>query len=64
METLAAGQQVRVTRAPHAGSTGLLLNLQPGLSVMPSGLRVPAAEIRLETGEQITVPLANLEVIG
>ncbi|MCJ7584193.1 MAG: hypothetical protein MUO30_05430 [Anaerolineales bacterium] len=64
VESFASGQQVRLVRAPDAGRVGTLVTLLPGLTAMPNGLRLPAGEVRLEGGEQITVPLANLEVLG
>lgn len=64
VETLEIGQTVRMRRAPHAGEIGTLSKLRPGLSMLPSGLRAPAADIKLENGEQILVPLVNLEIVG
>lgn len=63
-EAFAVGQQVRMRRAPHAGMIGSLSNLPAGLSLLPSGLRVPAAEVKLENGETVLAPLVNLEVVG
>lgn len=63
-EMFAVGQQVRMRRAPHAGMIGSITNLPDGLSKLPSGLRAPAAEVKLENGENALVPLVNLEVVG
>ena len=64
VEVFAPGQSVRLRRQPAAGFIGTIVVLQPGLSVFPSGLRVAAAEVRLENGEQLLIPLVNLEVVG
>jgi hypothetical protein len=60
----AVGQQVRMRRSPHAGMIGSITNLPAGLSKLPSGLRAPAADVKLENGEAVLVPLVNLEVVG
>jgi hypothetical protein len=62
-ETFAPDQIVRLERSPHAGEVGTVARVIPGFTVVPSGLRVAAAEIKLDSGEQIIVPLANLEVL-
>jgi len=64
METFAPGQAVRVCYLARPSMIGTVVQLRPGLSALPSGLNAPAAEIRLETGEQTLVPLTNLEVLG
>jgi hypothetical protein len=64
VETFAPNQPVHLIRNPHAAAIGILITLKPGLTTMPSGLRVPAAEVKLDTGELVVVPLANLEVLG
>jgi len=61
---LEVGQTVYMRRAPHAGAIGKLIKIRPGLSKLPSGLRAPAAEVKLENGEQIIVPLVNMEIVG
>ena len=63
-ETLAPGSQVRMRRPPAMGMIGSIQSIKPGLTTLPSGLRAPAAEVRLENGETIIAPLVNLEVVG
>jgi hypothetical protein len=59
------GQTVRVVSPPYKSLVGTLTTLQPGLSVLPSGLRAQTAGVRLLNGGDIVqVPLANIEVIG
>jgi len=64
VETFSPGQKVRMRRAPHAGATGTLRRLPDGLETLPNGLRVLAGEVKLDNGEQLIVPLVNLEVLG
>jgi len=63
-EAFAPGQTVRMRRPPASGMIGTLISLRPGLSTLPSGLRAAAADVKLENGEQVLVPLVNLEVVG
>jgi len=60
----AVGLPVRMRRPPFVGMIGTISNLPPGLSTLQSGLRALAADVRLENGESVTVPLVNLEVVG
>ena len=59
-----AGQQVRVRRPPATGAIGTLAAIRPGMTVLPSGLRAFAADVKLESGTIIVVPLVNIEVVG
>ena len=63
-EPFAVGQQIRMRRPPNAGMIGTISNLPSGLSLLPSGLRASAADVKLENGENVIVPLVNLEVVG
>jgi hypothetical protein len=64
VETFAAGLQVRMRRPPALGMIGKIASVKPGLTTLLSGLRAPAAEVKLENGETVVVPLVNLEVVG
>jgi hypothetical protein len=59
---LGVGQQARILRAPKAGETGKIVELK-GMTTFPGGLRARAARILLENGENVIIPLANLEVL-
>lgn len=58
-----AGQTVRINGAPYQSRIGVIVQIRPGMTVLPNGLRAPAADIRLDPDAQVTVPLANLEVV-
>jgi len=60
---LEKGVLVRVVRAPYAGALARVIALPPGRVRFPNGLRAAAAEIRLENGERVLVPAANLEIL-
>ncbi len=64
VEVFAPGQTVRIRRQPAACQIASIVALHDGLAVFPSGLRAAAAEVRLENGEQLLIPLVNLEVVG
>jgi len=64
VETFAPGLQVRMRRPPAMGMIGSIVTVKPGQTTLPSGLRARAAEVKLENGETIIVPLVNLEVVG
>jgi hypothetical protein len=64
VETFAPGLQVRMRRPPAMGMIGSIVTVKPGLTTLLSGLRAPAAEVKLENGETVVAPLVNLEVVG
>lgn len=64
VETLIPGLTVRMRRPPAMGMIGSIVSIKPGLTTLASGLRAPAAEIKLENGDTVIVPLVNLEVVG
>ncbi len=63
-EMFTVGQQVRLRRPPNVGMIGTISSLPSGLSILPSGLRASSADVKLENGESMLVPLVNLEVVG
>lgn len=62
-ETFSAGQRVRGIRAPYLGGIGSIVDIRPGVTSLPSGITALAADVQLESGEQVVIPLANLEVL-
>jgi hypothetical protein len=60
---LSPGQRVRIIREPHRSELGTLVALISRPVEFPSGLKLPAARVRLENGEIAIVPQANLEVL-
>ena len=60
----AAGKTVRLRRQPALGMIGTITAVHTEPTTLPSGLRAPAADVKLENGEQALIPLINLEVVG
>jgi hypothetical protein len=58
-----AGQLVRNVRAPYPGGIGTLLNIMPGTTRLTSGVHARSGLVRLENGNNLVLPLANLEVL-
>lgn len=58
------GQQVKIRRNPNIFEVGSITDIIPGLTDFPSGLSLPAAEVLLESGQKVMIPLVNLEVLG
>jgi hypothetical protein len=61
---LTPGQQVRVAAPPYKGEIGTILAVRSGLTNLSNGLRVQAAQVSLERGDQVVLPLTNLEIIA
>ena len=64
MSQLKASDRVRILRDPYQGTVGSVETILPGVTRLPSGLKVEAAEVLLEDGEKAVVPLANIEILG
>ena len=63
-ERLGVGREVRLLSEDLLGQTGTVVGLPRGLRTMAGGIRCRVAEVRLETGSVVAVPLENLEVLG
>ena len=64
VETFAPGQIVRVISLIAPSQVGTLEQIFANPATLASGLKAKAAAVRLENGEEIIVPLTNLEVLG
>jgi hypothetical protein len=58
------GQTIRMVSRPYQGQIGTLITMHPGPIRFPSGISAPAADVRLENGEMVLIPLANLEILN
>jgi len=63
MATLEIGTTIRVIRQPNFGLIGKVTGLPEKLTKVESETMVRILEAELETGEKVTIPRANVEVI-
>ena len=63
-EKLAIGHQVQVISGPKQGKTGEVIALPEEKLRYENGLAISSAEVRIETGNKIIVPKANLFISG
>lgn len=61
---LEVGTPIRVIREPYFGRIGSVTDLPAQLVVLESGTEVRVLRAKLENGEEVTVPRANVEIIA
>ncbi len=61
---LAVGTPVRLIRRPHFGRMGAVTIMHEQPVVIDTGSKVRVVSVRLEDGEEVTVPRANVEILG
>lgn len=61
---LEPGASVRVIREPYFGRIGVVTELPPQLMVVDSGTEVRVLKAKLDTGDEVVVPRANVEIIA
>jgi hypothetical protein len=64
MQTFRIGQTVRIVTGEDKGRLGEITNILPASTMYPSGLRAPGARVSIENGPNVSLPLANLELLG
>lgn len=62
-EDLAVGQRVRVVNDPYFGQLGQIAALPRESRPIETGAVVPVAEVALASGETVTVPRKNVEIL-
>lgn len=60
---LDVGTPVRIIRDPHFGLIGTVHALPPELTVLDSGSKARVLQVKFDSGETVTVPRANVELI-
>lgn len=60
---LDVGMPVRIIRDPYFGLIGSVSALPPELQVLASGSKARVLEVKLDSGEHVVIPRANVELI-
>ena len=60
---LEMGRTVRIIRDPYFGLLGTVAGLPPEPAVLGSGSKARVLEVKLDSGESVVVPRANVELI-
>lgn len=61
---LEIGTQIRIIREPYFGVIGSVTELPPELITLDSGTHVRVLRAKIGSGQQVTVPRANVEIIA
>ncbi len=64
VDELRVGHKVRIVRMPYVGGVGTVIALSRGQTMLPNGVRTSTAEVRLDDGTRVVVPLNNLEILA
>lgn len=62
--SLEVGTPIRVIREPYFGMLGKVTGLPPQLVTVESGAEVRVLNAKLDDGQEVTVPRANVEIIA
>jgi len=62
-EGLVVGSQVRLIRQPYFGMMAEVTGLPAPLQELPTEAKVRVLEVKLESGDQVIMPRANVELI-
>ncbi len=62
-EALLVGQRVRIASPTQIEQIGTVLSPQPRWEHLPNGLRAQVVDVRLRSGQRLTVPIANIEIL-
>ena len=57
------GSQIRIIRQPHFGMLAEVTDLPAPLQKLPTEAKVRICKVKLESGEEVLIPRANVELI-